>query len=185
MHRVLRFLRGPFRRALHVGLEEISEVCRVSDTWRQERGWKLFLLPPRMLLHRRRGGMITQLISWFEMFIKGEWTVLIRAGEGVCNSGRGCATTQKTREGGLAQRLSRAEALVQEELSSVRQALEGADLAPGNEETLNALRRRSAMLRDAIPPELTRHVPAVVFTLDEGQLNKNFSSAKRGAAPGP
>ena len=98
MHRVPRFLRGPFRRALHVGLEEISEGCRVSDTTRQERGWKLFMLLPRMLLHRPpRGGMISraQLISRFEMFIKGEWTALIRAGE-ACNSGRGCSTTQKT-----------------------------------------------------------------------------------------
>ena len=41
------------------------------------------------------------------------------------------------------------------------------------------------MPRDAIPPELTRHVPEVLFTLDEGQLNKNLRSAKRGVVPGP
>ena len=86
----------------------------------------------------------------------------------------------------MAQRLSRAEALVHlGELSSARQALGGADLAPGNEETLNALRQRPAVPRDVIPPELTRHVPEVLFTLDEGQFNKNLRSAKRGAAPGP
>ena len=189
MHRTSRFLRGPFRRALHVGLEEISEGCRVSDTRRQERGWKLFLLLPRMLLHRPpRGGMISraQLISRFEMFIKGEWTALIRAGEACATQAGDARRRKKRRGGGLAQRLSRAEALVHlGELSSARQALEGADLAPGNEETLNALRRRPAMPRDAIPPELTRHVPEVLFTLDEGQLFKNLRSAKRGAAPGP
>ena len=189
MYRVPRFLRGPFRRALHVGLEEISEGCRVSDTRRQERGWKLFLLLPRMLLHRPpRGGMISraQLISRFEMFIKGEWTALIRAGEACATQAGDARRRKRRREGGLAQRLSRAEALVHlGELSSARQALEGADLAPGNEETLNALRRRPAMPRDAIPPELTRHVPEVLSRLDEGQLNKNSRSAKRGAAPGP
>ena len=41
------------------------------------------------------------------------------------------------------------------------------------------------MPRDAIPPEFTRHVPEVLFTWAEGQLNKNLRSAKRGAAPGP
>ena len=99
MHRVPRFLRGLFRCALHVGLEEISEGCRVSDTRRQERGWKLFMLLPRMLLHRPpRGGMISraQLISRFEMFVKGEWTALIKAGEACATQAGGCTTTQKT-----------------------------------------------------------------------------------------
>ena len=41
------------------------------------------------------------------------------------------------------------------------------------------------MPRDVIPPELTRHVPEVLFTLDWRQLNKNLRSTKRGAAPGP
>ena len=95
MHRVPMFLRGLFRRALHVGLEEISEGCRVSK-------------------------MLPRIAS-------------LGAGE---------------------------------ELSSARQVLEGADLAPGTEETLKALRRRPAMLRDAILPELNRQVPDVLFTLD-------------------
>ena len=49
MHTVPRFLRGPFRRALHVGLEEISEGHRVNDERRQKRVWWFFLLLPRML----------------------------------------------------------------------------------------------------------------------------------------
>ena len=146
------------------------------------------MLLPRMLLHRPPRGMISraQLISRFEMFIKGEWTTLIRAGE-VCATQAGDARRRKRRrEGGLAQRLFRVEALVHlGELSSARQGLEGADLAPGNEEILNALRQRPAVPRDVIPPELTRHVLEVLFTLDEGQFNKNLRSAKGGAAPGP
>ena len=38
------------------------------------------------------------------------------------------------------------------------------------------------MPRDVIPPELTRHLPEVLLTLNEGQFNKNLRSAKRGAA---
>ena len=86
MHTVPRFLRGPFRRTLHVGLEEISEGHRANHARRQERGWKLFLLLPRMLLHRPpRGGLIsrTKLVVRFEMFLKGESTGLIKASE-VC-----------------------------------------------------------------------------------------------------
>ena len=71
MHTVPRFLRGPFRRASHVGLEEMSEGHRVNDESRQERGWKLFLLLPRMLLHRPpRGGLISRAkLARFEMFL--------------------------------------------------------------------------------------------------------------------
>ena len=82
-------------------------------------------------------------------------------------------------------RVSRAEALVHMgELSSSRQAFEGASLAPGTDDTLVAWRRR-LVPRDAIPEHLTRSAPQVPFALDEGQLNKYLRSAKRGAAPGP
>ena len=51
------FLKGPHRIALRTALEEIN----VEDLGRQERGWKLFLLPPRLLLHRfPRGGTIAK-----------------------------------------------------------------------------------------------------------------------------
>ena len=46
------FLRRPFRRALRVALEEILKGARTNDVATEVRGWKLFLLLPRMLLHR-------------------------------------------------------------------------------------------------------------------------------------
>ena len=56
MKSVPHFLRGPFRNALKLVLEEASwGNCR-NDEVRQERGWKLFMLLPRMLLHRPPGG---------------------------------------------------------------------------------------------------------------------------------
>ena len=59
MKAVPRFLTGPFRNALNIALAEATVGNRVQDLARQERGWKLFLLLPRLLLHRPRGGVIS------------------------------------------------------------------------------------------------------------------------------
>ena len=48
MKKVPKFLRGPFRNALKFALEEA--IAR--DEVRQSRGWKLFMMLPRALLHR-------------------------------------------------------------------------------------------------------------------------------------
>ena len=74
------------------------------------------------------------------------------------------------------------------ELSHARQVLEGADLAPGNQTTLDALRdeiRRPANPREPMPAELTNFVPPRVFELDESKFNRNLRSSRRGAAAGP
>ena len=53
MKNVPRAVKWPFRNALQFALEEAT-----TERCRQERGWKLFLLLPRTLLHRpRRGGL--------------------------------------------------------------------------------------------------------------------------------
>ena len=55
MKTVPHFLRGPFRSAMRLALEEANEF---NDN-RRERGWKLFMLLPRLLLFRPpRGGNI-------------------------------------------------------------------------------------------------------------------------------
>ena len=56
MKSVPKFLTGPFRNSLRVALDEAIVGSSVEDSARQERGWKLFLLLPRMLLHRPPGG---------------------------------------------------------------------------------------------------------------------------------
>ena len=54
---VPHFLRGPFRIALGTALAEVIATEHV----RQARGWKLFLLLPRMLLSRPpRGGHVSK-----------------------------------------------------------------------------------------------------------------------------
>ena len=71
MKSVPRFLRGPFRNALKLALHEAT---RSNDEVDQERGWKLFLMIPRMLLHRGPGGggiLRSKLIARFEAFSRG------------------------------------------------------------------------------------------------------------------
>ena len=50
MKNIPKFLRGPFRSALRLALREFTES--EEDHTRSNRGWKLLLLLPRMLLHR-------------------------------------------------------------------------------------------------------------------------------------
>ena len=74
------------------------------------------------------------------------------------------------------------------ELSSARQALEGAEVAPGNLATLGALTdttRRPAVPREPLPRRILEMAPAHPFRLDEDRFSKNLRSAKRGAAGGP
>ena len=89
----------------------------------------------------------------------------------------------------IEQRAIRAETFVQVgELSHARQVLEGGDLAPRNQTTLDALRdeiRRLANPREPMPAELTNFVLPRAFELDESKFNRNLRSSRRGAAAGP
>ena len=103
-------MRGGFRNVLRVAIQEALS----GNPRRSERGWKLLLMLPRMLL--------------FKNLRKG--TV---AKEKLMERSRraGCPKT--------AQRADRALHLVQlGEFSSARQALEGAEIAPGDRNTLAA-----------------------------------------------
>ena len=77
---VSHFPRGAHRGAMRIAMEEATQ----PDLRRSERGWKLFMLLPRMLLHRpgRRGNVSkTKLTSRFDDFSAGHWDVLISASE--------------------------------------------------------------------------------------------------------
>ena len=74
MKSVPHCLKGPFRNALRLALEETSS----DDVVR----WKLFSLIPRMLLHRPpRGGLIPKekLRQRFDVCARGEWNSLLEA----------------------------------------------------------------------------------------------------------
>ena len=77
MKTVPHFLRGPFRSAMRLALEEVNKF----NVNRRERGWKLFMLLPHLLLFRpRRGGNIhkSKLAQRFQDFAEGRWMSLLR-----------------------------------------------------------------------------------------------------------
>ena len=79
MRSVPHFLQGPFRNAMKMVLGEI--MASVEDV-RFTRGWKVFSMLPRMLLHRPHGGGTIsreKLVARFEDFSRGEWGRLIEA----------------------------------------------------------------------------------------------------------
>ena len=148
---------------------------------------------PRMLLHRpRRGGLFCarNCKNGFDKFSRGSWVELARDSWAVAESAKAVAVRRNRRGHGDADhRAARAEKLAMVgELSAQRQALESAELAPGNLSTLRSLTnpaRRPARPREAPPPDLLNRIPEQVFELDEERFAKNVRSARRGAAAGP
>ena len=123
----------------------------------------------------------------FQMFANGQWQELFRFGV-QCAEEMGNARRRHRRRvtDSEAKRGERAFMLAQlGVLSSARQALEGAELAAGNLETLEGLRRRPAQFRDLLPDSIVHHAPASEFELDEARFGRNLRSARRGAAVGP
>ena len=180
MKTIPSFLRGPFRigRSQHV---------------RHARGWKLFLLLPRMLPMRgTRGGFISKekLRRRFEMFNEGRWEELIRDSEVASNQASVAMHRRRRRHMDEEERSARrAHTLVQlGEVSAGRAALEAAELAPDSEETRRELtdpRRRSSRAREPIAQHILNCVPDTLFVLDEDVFAKNVRSARKGAVPGP
>ena len=127
------FLRGAYKTAMRVALTEFHQAGQ--DETRRRRAWTLFLLLPRLLLFRpARGGLLPkgQLQERFNRFTHGEWLLLLT--ESRDNTERAMQTQRRrrrTQQDTVERRVQRAEALVHlGELSSGRQALEGAALAP-------------------------------------------------------
>ena len=130
------FLKGPFRSALRIALEATAD-----EHVRRSRGWKLFLLFPRMLLSRRpRGGSVSRekLRKRFELFTAGQWEELIGVSQDMANEANVVMRRQRRRPlNDEERRAAKAHMLVQlGELLAGRAALEAADLAPGTNETL-------------------------------------------------
>ena len=191
MKSVPRFLRGPLRNAMKLALEKV--LASDQEVRQKKRGWKVLMMLPRMLLHRYPGrGHISRkkLTSRFEAFSRRGWFNLIEASI-ACDERAAQSRRRGLRRSGdnIEQRAIRAETFVQVgELSHARQVLEGADLAPGNQTTLDAFRdeiRRPANPHEPMPAELANFVPPRAFELDESKFKGNLRSSRRGAAAGP
>ena len=128
----------------------------------------------------------------FENFAAGRWGLLLKASR-KCDEDASVAHSRKRRrhsvDSEIQRRCDRAQELVQlGELSSGRQALEGASLAPGSEATFAQLTnptRRPPHAREPMPQVLMTHEPEVPFELEEMRFLQNLRSAKKGAAGGP
>ena len=82
MRSVPSFLRGAFRTTMRVVLTELVKEIDEQSNVRMTRGWKLFLLLPRLLLHKPvRGGFVPKKIleARFHMFQMGQWHELLDA----------------------------------------------------------------------------------------------------------
>ena len=137
---------------MRLAMEEIRQGRRTNNEARRIRGWKLFLLTPRMLLVKpRKGGLMpkSHLRERFAQFAEGRWTVLISASRDVSL----VAATAKSRRSrtsadSVERRAERARILAaMGELSSARLALEGEAVAPGDQATLDSLRPSSEATR--------------------------------------
>ena len=117
-----------WRAALRIALEEVCTGCQVGDITRQTRGWKLFFLLPRMLLHKKpRGGAIPGR-SWrnnlFGLFPGDGWIWWSRPNKQVqCDGGGGSPLT-------ICQAGGKSSFPCPDGRSQV---LEGAQMAPGTE----------------------------------------------------
>ena len=191
MKSVPQVVKGPFRNAMKIVLEEIVTGHECGDASGQERAWKAFLSLPRLLLHRKcKGGKIgkKQLRERFEAFRMGHWGHLLAISVEWDEEASRAATRKKRnqhhrdwkhQENGAMTRIQMGE------LTAARQKLEGAELVASMEATLHQLRQRPTVPLDSIPPEILHHEPARAFFLDEDKFRANLRSSRRGTAGGP
>ena len=94
------FMKGAYRSAIRIALTEIDEGRTRNAILRTSRGWKLFLLIPRLLLHRPpRGGKIpkAQLQRRIESFSRDEWGSLLASAQESTSRGAQAFSPKATR----------------------------------------------------------------------------------------
>ena len=183
--RLPRFLTAGVRRCLTRCLNDLQIAYRRRDGAAREAAWKLFLLAPRLLLVRCRDtGPVGRaaLLRRVELFESGAWEQLLE--EARAGAPTGQRNPPRTDSAVLEESCERAR---QGQLSRARQALTAAAVAPGTDETFQALSdptRRPPSRRREIPAEVLSHEPAEAVTLSVQQVAESLLSAKRGSAPG-
>ena len=106
---VPRLMQGLYKIAMRVALQEMNSTEEV----RVGRGWKLFLLLPRLLLYwAPRGGLIPKpkLMSRLELFNRGDWRQLLEANRNCCRQAAALSHRRnRSSEDDITRRVSRAE----------------------------------------------------------------------------
>eukprot|EP00438_Fugacium_kawagutii_P019012 Skav234570 [mRNA] locus=scaffold2869:154343:155107:+ [translate_table: standard] len=176
-----QFIRGRVRAAMHFAMEQILTAHNEAET---TRAWTLWLLLPRMLLHRAPGARTLPKDQWrtrLTAFQQGQWQQLLPPEYAPVHPPNTAQSPQR--------RADRARHLVhQGELSAARQALTATPPAPGTEETLAQLRdpaRRPTEPYAALHPDICQHAPAQPLQLPPSKLLTALRRSRKGAAPGP
>ena len=177
---VPRVIRGVYKNAMRVALEEVARGIDERSEARMTRGWKLFLLLPRLLLWKPvRGGLVSKndLELRFRSFQTGQWCELLNT----CAS-----TTAKIHQTPARRGRHQREETV--ERRAIR-ALSRVNLGdPRTHATLRALTdpdRRPPMPRRWLRQEIERWEPEHPFSLDGEMLLTCLRKTGRGAAAGP
>ncbi|CAE7438573.1 unnamed protein product [Symbiodinium sp. CCMP2592] len=167
MQSVPAFLRAGVRQALVLALRALREAYTRGTALQQTRAWKLFLLAPRLLLHRARGsGTVGReaLLQRTRDFLAGRWEALLGATRAAAAAPRARIAADATAADNEASR-ERRRALAcanvpRGEVSRARVALTSAAIAPGAEDAFAALSDPERR-----PPEPLHDVPAALLNL--------------------
>ena len=178
------FIRGRYRHAQRIALELISTASLAGDVIAEERGWKLFGLLSKMLLHRSESkGSVgkRELEARCDAFARGEWHTLLAA------AGRLAVTRHNRQSHNRANKYESAVAKIRmEECRKARQILTSKGLAPGSPETLAQLKAsRPAEPTELLPPEVISFAPASPIAIRSDVFVQTLKSAPRGSASGP
>ena len=185
MKTVPNFMKGVFRGGLKMSLEEILKGRARSDSVKENRGWKLFFLLPRLLLFRPpRGGLVpkARLQERVSMFSAGDWLTLLETSlEASVTGTTARCRRRRGKQDTIQARAARALGLVHMgELSNARQALEGDSLAPGTEKTWKALtdeERRPPGVREPLDPFVAEVDPTVPLNFDIDLFLQNLRNS--------
>ena len=187
MKSVTSLMRGFYRGAMRLDCKTVVPGRVQGNIDMETRGWKMFLLLPRMMLYRPpRGGLVPR-----HKFISGEWSLLVVESLIVAASGEVSSRCRRRRQQSddIERCAKRAWSLVQMgELSAGRHVLEAVVVAPGIQRTLDMLQdtsRRPRQPRAAVPGHIAQLQPDNLLDLDQFKFRECIHSARRGAAAGP
>ena len=93
MRSVLHVLKGAFQMALRVACQEILERMEANSEVRVVRGWKVFLVLPRMMLFRPSRGV--------RQFQEGDWISLLRESVAVFDAAAAAQTRRQSEQQAL------------------------------------------------------------------------------------
>ena len=195
MQSVPVFLRSGVRQAFVLALLVLREAYTRGTAPQQTRAWKLFLLAPRLLLHRpREPGTVGReaLLQRSRDFLAGRWDTLLSATRTAAAAPRAGSAADVAAAADAEAFRERRRALAcanvrRGEVSRARATLTSAAVAPGTDETFAALsdpeRRPPVPLHD-VPADLLNFQPDAPAVLNDAAVAQALRTARRGTAAG-